>query len=189
MARVEPLCRQRVKDLLPIFQEGFANKWLLGCCPCPTTLEEMEGTFRQYPDEKVALTALAVDESGDALGFITLAVSGLPSQLDFPMECCRHPVADGEVYIEQVAVSGVARGRGVGSALMGWAEDVARRRGARKMTLMVFKGNRAINLYEKFGMEKAEVSCTECFAITTLFGCPYGVGNCGAYHMSKVIKY
>mmetsp|Transcript_6166 Transcript_6166/g.21084 ORF Transcript_6166/g.21084 Transcript_6166/m.21084 type:complete len:93 (-) Transcript_6166:3477-3755(-) len=53
MARVEPLCRQRVKDLLPIFQEGFANKWLLGCCPCPTTLEEMEGTFRQYPDEKV----------------------------------------------------------------------------------------------------------------------------------------
>jgi ribosomal protein S18 acetylase RimI-like enzyme len=54
-----------------------------------------------------------------------------------------------------LAVGPAARGRGAGSALLAAAEDFARARGARKLSLRVFSTNAAaIRLYERFGFQR-----------------------------------
>jgi GNAT superfamily N-acetyltransferase len=59
---------------------------------------------------------------------------------------------EAHAHVGILAVSENAEGRGVGSALLAAAEDWARGRGARKLTLNVFEGNRrARALYERRG--------------------------------------
>jgi ribosomal protein S18 acetylase RimI-like enzyme len=54
-----------------------------------------------------------------------------------------------------LAVGPAARRRGAGSALLAAAEDFARARGARKLSLRVFSTNAAaIRLYERFGFQR-----------------------------------
>jgi GNAT superfamily N-acetyltransferase len=59
---------------------------------------------------------------------------------------------EAHAHVGILAVSQQAEGRGVGSALLAAAEDWARSRGARQLTLNVFEGNRrARALYERHG--------------------------------------
>ena len=56
------------------------------------------------------------------------------------------------VNLHDVAVSPAYRGRGVGAQMLALVEDIARERGACKLTLEVLQGNRgAGRLYERLG--------------------------------------
>jgi len=58
----------------------------------------------------------------------------------------------GAVQLSQLYVAGSHHGSGIAQALMDWATDVARARGATAMLLTVYEANpRAIRFYEKRG--------------------------------------
>lgn len=84
---------------------------------------------------------LVADDAGVLLGYLRLK-----QQLDDVPENA-HVLA-----IHGLAVAPGARRRGVGTALMNAAEDAARSRGARKLSLRMFGGNdTARALYENLG--------------------------------------
>jgi ribosomal protein S18 acetylase RimI-like enzyme len=57
-------------------------------------------------------------------------------------------------HVSVIAVTRAAEGRGVGRALMAYAERWARERGHSRLTLSVFESNRrAQKLYERAGFE------------------------------------
>ena len=56
---------------------------------------------------------------------------------DRPVGCLRYAVADGHLHVRRVAVEPALQGRGIGRALMAWAEAEARRRGVAEVTLGV----------------------------------------------------
>jgi hypothetical protein len=94
--------------------------------------------------------------------------------------------------VGSLAVLPNARGKGVGTKLLAWAEDVAKARNARVMTLSVINGNAAKKLYSRTGYNKftksdpCEAFCSCCF-ITVCFGRPYGLCHpeCGGDDMEK----
>ncbi len=62
-------------------------------------------------------------------------------------------IADGDFYIQAIAVDTERRGEGVGSALMDSVEDFARTSGSTRLSLDVSAGNeRARKFYERRGM-------------------------------------
>ena len=72
-----------------------------------------------------------------------------------------------------------ARGKGVGTKLLQWAEAQAVARGDTVMSLAVLRGNRAQGLYQRFGFEEQPHQdgcdeCCECCFVTLCFGRPYG---------------
>jgi ribosomal protein S18 acetylase RimI-like enzyme len=87
-----------------------------------------------------ATILVAEDETGVSLGFIHLNVS-----TDY-----YDPEKHG--HISDIIVAPHAEGRGAGKALMAAAEEWARGKGFKSLTLNVFANNtRARNLYEKIG--------------------------------------
>jgi ribosomal protein S18 acetylase RimI-like enzyme len=91
---------------------------------------------------------VAEDESGERLGFIHLNTID-----DYYSGAAAAHVAD-------LVVSPTAAGRGVGSALMDFAETWARERGFPLLTLHVFNANqRARELYAKLGFHEEWVRC------------------------------
>jgi GNAT superfamily N-acetyltransferase len=64
---------------------------------------------------------VAVDERDAALGFVRLEM------------------LDGDPHVEQVSVHSDCAGRGIGAALLAAAEQLARARGHRRMTLTTFR--------------------------------------------------
>lgn len=63
-----------------------------------------------------------------------------------------HPIAADEIYIEMIAVSPNARGKGVGHALLGRAEERGMALNKSRLTLQVVDTNpRAKKLYEELG--------------------------------------
>jgi GNAT superfamily N-acetyltransferase len=91
---------------------------------------------------------VAEDDDGTALGFIHLTTAG-----DY--------YSDGDTaHIADVVVSAAAGDRGVGSALMAFAEDWARGRGFALLTLNVFSANRrARDLYARLGFDEEWIRC------------------------------
>jgi len=86
---------------------------------------------------------------------------GMPTDLHTPKE--RERVC----YVEWLAVMPNARGKGVGTKLLMWAEGIARER-----------NSKAIKLYVRDGFVVIEDGCCErslgfCM-VTCLFGRPYG---------------
>ncbi len=62
-------------------------------------------------------------------------------------------VADGDFYLQAIAVDPDQRSLGIGSKLFGHAEDEARRAGCERLTLVVaVKNEGARRLYERMGM-------------------------------------
>ncbi|CAJ1956761.1 unnamed protein product [Cylindrotheca closterium] len=86
-------------------------------------------------------------------------------------ESLMHKPAKGEFYIDTLAVTSEARGKGVGTKLLKWAEDLARQKGDSKLQLGVMQGNPAERLYTRFGFEEEQrASC----CISFLIGRPHG---------------
>jgi len=123
---------------------------------------------------------------GRIVGYIQLGTSKFPDIYGL------HDCKAGELYIDQIGVSSVMRGMGVGTKLLKWAEEKARSMdGIDRLTLEVIDGNRAIRLYERFGFRvKPNSACMRgcyCFLTFWLVGCPYGISNmtCGSFDMVK----
>ena len=64
--------------------------------------------------EKIALSGIARDESGCVLGYIWTTVYGLPV---YPGDWI-HKMKPKEMYVEKIGVGAMARGQGIGSALL-----------------------------------------------------------------------
>ena len=98
-----------------------------------------------------------------------------------------------DIHIEQVGVSASARGRGVGTALLQWADDKAKENGLGYVTLSVLKGNRAQKLYERRGFAvepKGDCwsSCISALCTLIFVGRPYGCCSpLGAVDMRKTL--
>lgn len=114
-------------------------------CLLPMGLDS-ENELRKYygknPELK-SVAAVATVDGGAVVGFCQLVLHGMP--------CDLHEVEPGECYVYMVAVAAKARGRGVGSALLRWADDAAAARDCDRLTLEVLGGNPAIGLYERKG--------------------------------------
>lgn len=161
----------RVPDIVNINNKFLSSKHALCCIPlsCQTAKLQRK-VFSSCPD-KMNVGGLAVDEeSGEALGYCQLSFKGMPTEL--------HTMKEGECYVEWLAVLPEARGKGVGTKLLKWAEETARSRKSSYMTLGVIRGNPAIRLYERDGFAKIQEDyCEEffgCCLVTFLFGRPYG---------------
>jgi ribosomal protein S18 acetylase RimI-like enzyme len=83
---------------------------------------------------------VAEDDGGERVGFLHLQT--VSDYFTGAQNC----------HIADVAVAPAHEGRGVGSALLAFAEDWARQHHCRHLTLAVFPGNeRARSLYERHG--------------------------------------
>ena len=86
----------------------------------------------------------------------------------------------GELYIDSIGVSTDARGMGVGTQMMAFAEGIAKRNGHKKLSLLVMKENpKAKALYERVGYEVISEDSFKWLKPAT--------GYSGAYHMIKVL--
>jgi ribosomal-protein-alanine N-acetyltransferase len=93
------------------------------------------------PDAPPGLVALVIEEDAQIMGFLA-----------------GRQVADDEWEIENVAVSGPARRRGLGSRLLGEFMDLIRSRRGKQVFLEVRASNRAaLALYEKWAFVEAGV--------------------------------
>ena len=88
-------------------------------------------------------TFIAIDGAGKACGFIYLTM-----QTDYYTQ-------ERHAHITDVAVTKKAEGKGVGKLLLQKADEWARQKSARWITLNVFEGNtHAQAVYEKAGFQK-----------------------------------
>ena len=177
--RVEALTPARYRENYDIEHAFLGSKKF--CCVLPWSCCGGFGEWRaqrekQAPEHK-ALYAVAIDEStSKVLGFVHCCGHG--------MKCDLHTPKPGELYVEELAVSAEARGKGVGTKLLQWAEAQAVARGDTVMSLAVLRGNRAQGLYERFGFEEQPHQdgcdeCCECCFVTLCFGRPYGCCHAG----------
>lgn len=82
-----------------------------------------------------------VDENGQVLGHLFL-------EYKIPDSSVRH--ANKSLYIEDLCTSKASRGKGIGKALMTFAEDLAREDGCYNLTLNVWNANQsAYDFYKK----------------------------------------
>jgi GNAT superfamily N-acetyltransferase len=127
-----------------------------GCCfgalpfwLCPLSAVEFEATYRMSPDRCKTYGVAIREEDQLVVGICKLRVAGQPSKWD---ESFFHKIKDdNECYLDTMAVTKEAQGKGVGTKLMNWAEDVAKARQKTKMCLGVVNGNPARRLYERKG--------------------------------------
>ena len=99
----------------------------------------------------------------------------------------RHTNKPGEAYIEWVGVLDSARGQGIGSTLLAWAEATARANSCHCLTLEVISSNqRAIQLYQRkgFTIEGGGDCCDECLTCCFVWCC-MGCKYTGAHAMRK----
>ena len=108
--RIEVLTPARYRENYDIEHAFLGSKKF--CCVLPWSCCGGFGEWRaqrekQAPEHK-ALYAVAIDESTDkVLGFVYCCGHG--------MKCDLHTPKPGELYVEELAVSADARGKGVGS--------------------------------------------------------------------------
>jgi [ribosomal protein S18]-alanine N-acetyltransferase len=132
MIRVRPAQSQDVPRLMEIASHSpTAARW------------NQEAYAKLFaPDTSPGLAGLVIEEDGHAMGF--LVGRSVDAQ------------GDNEWEIENVAVSGPARRRGLGSRLLGEFLRLVRERGGREIFLEVRESNRAARtLYEKWAFVEA----------------------------------
>lgn len=131
MIRVRPARREDVPRLMEIASHSAtAATW---SAKAYERLFEAEGKARSL--------ILAIEENDCVLGFLA-----------------GREIVRGEWEIENIAVQGPARRRGLGSRLLGEFLDLVRERGGEEVFLEVRESNRAARaLYEKWGFLEAGV--------------------------------
>ncbi len=174
--------------LCKVMNEAFGSKRTLFIFPGTESLAELKSRYRSMPASKRALGAVALERSTrHVLGAVQMAAHGMPV---YPLNI--HTCTPDEMYIETVAVSASARGKGIGKMLLEWCEQKARsyteettssispsRERIQVLTLEVLLGNRAVGLYERYGFEQVKIKndCCSSFVVCCLLGRPYGCRN------------
>lgn len=99
--------------------------------------------LKKVIDSKNVHLCFAYDSDGNVIGTITLAFLRIPTGL--------------KAWIEDVIVDDKARGKGVGTAMIWHAIQIAREKGVAKVDLTSHPKRIAANkLYQKLGFEKRE---------------------------------
>lgn len=138
-----------VKACFEILQD-FSRSYDDRLTPGKEISEWYLATLREHC-EKYKGQIFVAEESGKIIGYVCV-LSHVP---------CAEP-ADGLLYEAQVVdlvVLNVARGRGVGKALLQAGEEYAISKGANWLRVSVFTwNNQAISLYEKLGFSHQEIT-------------------------------
>jgi len=174
---VSPIEDHHLPQVCQVLHDSFSTKRCIFLFNINESLSEVKRRYAKMSAAKRALGAVAVDDKGTVLGYVQMATSGMPT---YPMNL--HHCKKGEMYIEILGVSSEARGKGIGTKLLDWCFQTAISDESMNMlTLEVLRGNRAIGLYERFGLEIQPVDdCDECCGaviICCLMGRPYGCCN------------
>ena len=120
--------------------------------------EEMADAYLAYTFENCRThdgRILLAELDGAVVGFATV-LNRLP--FDSPDSPTGH-----FAYLMDLGVHEPFRGRGIGSALMAAAENVARSGGALEFRTLVLHGNRAVNLYRRCGMTDYSLTLSKRF--------------------------
>ena len=192
--RLEVVEERHIKDLARMRRSFLNTKHFCCCWPLGIgTEEEIRNEYKKCPDLMQVAAVAIVPEMG-VVGFVQMVFEGMP--------CNLHKVKPGEAYVFMLAVDPEARGMGVGSALMKWADGVAKDRDCAFMSLEVIHGNPAIGLYERKGYVVAKKPANSLFRrliwaipMCLFFGpviCPSGAPNyCSfgiTYYMEKSLQ-
>lgn len=140
---IETVQEKHFADLARLQKDFLNSKYMCCCIPLGSfaTEAEVRKTFKKHPAMmEVGAVALVDDQ---AVGFIQVVLHGMP--------CDIRTVEKDEAYVYMIAVDPDARGMGVGSKLLAWADDIGRQHGCEKISLDVLEGNKAIGLYERRG--------------------------------------
>ena len=156
---------EELKPELDAIREDFLNSKHFCCCiPAGTDSEKAEEKYFKKCPELKKVCGLAINsESNKVMGFCQMTFEGMPNLL--------HTTKPGEAYIYMLAVGEGARGMGVGSKLMAWAEEIARERQCSYMALEVIYNNPATRLYERKGyvIQKTALWKKILFAVPLMF--------------------
>lgn len=155
-------CRKRCLCIFPFFF-------------CPTTYSEFKLYFKD--DNSKSASAVAIRESDESVvGFVHMTDNSI--QREF-FSRILHSLKDGECYIEMLYVLPELRGKGVGTKLMEHCEAVARRRGAKILSLGVVARNPARRLYERYGFHVVPRGVCQTFVSYLGISCLLGFPHCG----------
>jgi len=175
-------------DITRAYNEGAGAKLCCLCCPL-SEHESGQGVvkFMETNPFRLASWGIAVDNDGRVLGYVAMTFH--PMQ---PMDGL-HTIKPGEAYIDQLMVSAAARGKGVGTKLLEWAEALARERNSTTLALEVLNGNPAKVLYERYGLEVQPAGPCSRYCISPIFICcfaslPYGCSHWGSVFMTKNLR-
>jgi ribosomal protein S18 acetylase RimI-like enzyme len=175
-------------DITRAYNDGAGAKFCCLCCPL-SEHESGQGVIKYMETNPSRLPSwgVAVDNDGRALGYVAMTFH--PMQ---PMDGL-HTTKPGEAYIDQLMVSAAARGNGVGTKLLEWAEALARERNSTTLSLEVLNGNPARGLYERFGLEVQPADPCSRYFISPIFICcfaslPYGCSHWGSVLMTKNLR-
>jgi ribosomal protein S18 acetylase RimI-like enzyme len=143
------------------------------CCCCISLggwekKSDMEKMYAKTPD-KMNVAAVALDGE-TVVGFMQCVLHGMP--------CDLHTPKVGECYVATLAVMPGHRGKGIGTKLLQWGEDLANERKCTSYTLAVINGNPARRLYDRWGFVPKKIDTVDaCFTaafVCCLLGRPYG---------------
>ncbi|KAL3794455.1 hypothetical protein ACHAWO_000238 [Cyclotella atomus] len=143
---IQSLKEQQFDEAMKIENDFFGTRgWCFGGCPyswCPASKVEFD--YKDDPDRR-STYGVAIRQSDQTIvGVVTLRQV---SQASTFVEKLFHVPDVDECYVDHIAVTKNARGMGVGTQLLNWADEKARERGATKITLRVVRGNPAKRLY------------------------------------------
>lgn len=182
---IVPLTRDHLKAAYQIETQFQVHRkgFFFGLIPyswCPPSIQEFEYIYQLDPN-RMTTYGVALSQGGkEVLGICKGRRYGQRMTWD---ESAIHDPQRREFYIDSLAVTEQARGKGVGTKLLQWAQDLALSLGDTRLTLGVMARNPAIRLYERFGFEEYERDwcCSGC-----LLGRPHG--SCASIEMEKVLS-
>ena len=189
--RLENISPATYAGTAKLFSDFIGGKGLcFGICSyawCPTEVQEYSKLYEMHPDLRDTTVVAVREADGVVVGVLKMSVYGQPRSSEDEMI---HAMTFGEAYIEHVAVSSEARGKGVGTRMLQWVEAKARERGATLLTLLVVNGNPAYRLYERAGLVAKPDGCVEGCYSSCLSACLVGLphGRCGAKKMEKALR-
>ncbi len=141
--RIEPNEEKYFKDVDRIRASFLDSKHMLCCLPLGLgSKQQARKDYEKCPD-MMNVCGVAIHPEKGPIGICQIALEGMPCEI--------HKVQAGEAYVLILAVDDGYRGMGVGSALLDWADKVAKERGCTFISLEAIWGNPAIGLYERKG--------------------------------------
>lgn len=189
---VSPIQDEHLPQACQVLLDSFSTKRCLFCIKISESLPQLQKRYAKMSAAKRNLGAVALlqHENGheEVVGYVQMATGNMPT---YPMNL--HSCKKDEMYIEMLGVSSNARGKGVGTLLLEWCQETALNYGTHitRLTLEVLRGNRAIQLYERFGFKIKSVDCCDeacgAFFVCILLGRPFGFCNpsWGSAYMEK----
>ena len=167
---------------------GPVNFFCPPCCATFGQVHRCKHAYNVYAErypEKLQHCRVVRGATGELLGVIQLTLPGGARNLD-QNSCMRHTLLEGEAYVDWIACAAAARGKGIGSKLLAWADEEAKAAGAKFISLDVMGSNTgARRLYERKGYDvKPLGSCEEALSPPIVFCC-FGCRYCSVKHMEK----